>query len=419
MERIVDANVHSSKGAARVPLVLASGPRVIMHSPCMINHTAVSDTAVAQRARSPERDGPAVIKFGSRLLVGDGSVLAREHITAIAREVAATDRDVVIVSSGAVAAGLAVLGRDEKPSRLAERQAAAAVGQGRLMSIWTEAFLSVGRQVGQVLLTNDSLTDRRRYVAASGTLRSLLRAGVVPIVNENDAVTVDENVVGDNDNLAAVTAALVGADVLALFTNVPGVYDAPPSSDPTASIIPFANSAAELRSMCYARKCGVSSGGMETKLEAAERAGRYGIPTTITLGTDTTNLAAVLRGERTGTWIAASEQPMKARRHWMAVQKALPGHLVVDEGALQALRRRASLLPSGVMAVGGRFRKGDLVAVLDAHGAEHARGIVRFDDRDVERIRGLHTEDVRGVLGVDGHVVIRPDRMVLTQEEEA
>lgn len=364
-----------------------------------------------------DQAGPAVLKFGSRLLVGDDSVPDVSQIRAIARAVARSDREVVIVASGAVAAGLGILGRGERPNRPTERQAAAAVGQGRLMAIWADAFGAERREVAQVLLTNDSLTDRRRYNAAARALRSLLRAGVIPIVNENDAVSVDECAVGDNDNLAAMTAALVDAEVLALFTDVPGVFDSDPREG-AARVIPWARSAADLRGRCFAKRAGISTGGMETKLEAAERAGRYGIPTVITAGTDPCALSTVLQGGETGTFIAASAEPLGARRHWMATQKRLQGYLVVDDGAVHALRRRASLLPSGVVAVGGRFRKGDVVAVVDDAGIEHARGIVRFDDRDVERIRGMHSARVKEVLGVEhGHVVMRPDRVVLTEEK--
>ena len=288
------------------------------------------------------------------------------------------------------------------------------------MSMWGDAFREVDLVVAQVLLTNDCLTDRRRYVAASRALGTLLQAGVVPIVNENDTVSVDEIVVGDNDNLAAMTAALVDADVLALLTDMPGVLNADPTTDPSAHVIAEAESADDLRPYCFAKKAVESTGGMVTKLEAAERAGSFGIPTMIASGTDEDALRAIVRGERAGTYISASEEPLAARAHWMAAQRGLTGALVVDEGAVAAIRRRASLLPRGVVRVEGRFRKGDLVSVIDAQGVEHARGIVRFDDHQVERIRGLHTTEVKDALGGTlGNVVMRPDRMVLVGEEEA
>lgn len=382
----------------------------------------ISSEARAQLL-SPRRGGDAsrriVLKLGSRLLTGGTTALDPARMERVARAVASEKTsEVVIVTSGAVAAGFRALGHSTPPRKVHERQAAAAVGQGRLMSLWAEAFHTVGRDVAQVLLTNDCLTDRRRYNAARQALDALLQAGVVPIVNENDTVSFEEIAVGDNDNLAATTAALVEADLLALLTDVPGVLSGDPEKDPDARVIAEAESAAALRSVCFGKKAIESTGGMVTKLDAAERAGRYGIPTVIASGTDEFALRAIVKGERAGTYIAAAERPLDALRHWMAVQRKLAGALVVDAGALAAIRRNASLLPSGVVGVQGRFRKGDLVAVLDESGVEQARGIVRFDDREVDRIRGLHTDEVKAAIGGESsHVVMRPDRIVLAGEE--
>ena len=359
-----------------------------------------------------------ILKFGSRLLTGGTTVLDPERMAVVARAAqGAPNTEVVIVSSGAIAAGFRPLGHVSPPTRIRDRQAAAAVGQTRLMSLWADAFRDAGREVAQILLTNDCLTDRRRYRAASQALATLLKSRIVPIVNENDTVSVEELIVGDNDNLAAMVAALVDADLLALLTDVPGVFDGDPDIEPGASVIAHADSAADLRAHCFEKKSPESAGGMETKLEAAERAGRYGIPTLIASGNDPAVLEAILRGERAGTYIAPAAKPLAARRAWMAAQRGLTGALILDDGAVNAIKQRANLLPSGVVGVKGRFGRGDLVALLDGEGVEHARGIVRYDDRDVERIRGLHTLEVREALGADrGHVVIRPDRMVLTDE---
>ena len=372
------------------------------------------ETALAARRRRgvPDR---VVLKFGSRLLTAGSLELDPKRMSAIARAVASAEGvQIVVVSSGAVAAGFGALGHQVPPKKISDRQAAAAVGQGRLMAMWAEAFGAVGRNVAQVLLTNDCLTDRRRYVAARQALDTLLQAGIVPIVNENDTVSVDEIVVGDNDNLAAAAAALVDADFLALLSDVPGVLTGDPDVDPGATVVPRADSVDQLRALCFEKKAKESTGGMVTKLEAAERAGRYGIPTVIASGLDDETLSTVAKGLPAGTYIAAHGDPLSARRHWMAVQKGLKGSLVVDDGAVRAIKRRASLLPSGIVGVRGHFRRGDLVSVVDRSGVEQARGIVRFDDRDVEQIRGLHTGEVKGRLGVDrGNVVMRPDRMVL------
>lgn len=370
---------------------------------------------------SAEGRRKVVVKLGSRLLTGVGQDLDSGRMRAVAAVVAAnrSRTDVVIVSSGAVAAGRRILGHAGPPTRTCDRQAAAAVGQSRIMRHWAAAFEEVGLEVAQLLVTNDCLTDRRRYVAARQALASMLQAGVVPIVNENDTVSLGETCVGDNDNLAASVAALVDARLLALLTNVPGVLSGDPARNGTTRVIREAESAAALRALCFKKRDVESRGGMVTKLEAAERAGRYGIPTVIASGLDDAVLGAILRGEAAGTFIKADARPLPARRHWMAVQKGLTGSLVVDDGALAAIRRSASLLPRGVVAVQGRFRKGDLVSVLDMAGNERARGIVRFDDRDVERIRGMHTGEVRDAVGDrSAHVVMRPDRMVLMQTEE-
>ena len=361
-----------------------------------------------------------VLKLGSRTLTAGGAELCAETLARVAASVTrATDVEVVIVSSGAVAAGFRVLGFDAPPEAVRDRQAAAAVGQTRLMSMWEAVFRDRGRDVAQVLLTNDCLADRRRYVTVRDAFTALLDRGVIPIVNENDTVSVDEIMVGDNDNLAAITAALVDADLLVLLTDVAGVFARDPRKDPDVLPIPFARSATELKELCFKKASRESIGGMVTKLEAAERAGRYGIPTVIASGTDAATISAVLRGDQIGTYIAPAAEPLRARQHWMAVQRRLEGSLVVDDGAVSAIRGRASLLPRGIVEVVGRFRKGDLVSVVDRAGVERARGIVRFDDRDVERIRGLHSSDLEQVLGREvGAVVMRSDRMFIMDEEQ-
>jgi glutamate 5-kinase len=407
--------------------VEATGPEVAVDGPVAIEASVLEAPVEGLSAaevsesdvRGPDSARRIVLKLGSRLLTGGTTSLNPTRMARVARAVAEQEHtEVVIVSSGAIAAGFRTLGHTVPPKRIRDRQAAAAVGQTRLMTLWAEAFRTVGLDVAQVLLTNDCLTDRRRYNAARQALGALLQAGVIPIVNENDTVSLAEIGVGDNDNLAASTAALVDADVLALLTDVPGVLSGDPERDPDAAVVAEAASPSQLRELCFKKRAAESTGGMVTKLEAAERAGRFGIPTVIASGLDDESLRAVLKGEPAGTLIHAAQRPLAARRHWMAVQKGLSGALVVDDGAVRAIRRRASLLPSGVVRVQGRFRRGDLVRVLDVSGVEQARGIVRFDDREVDRIRGLHTLEVKGVLGVDNsQVVMRPDRMVLAGEE--
>ena len=416
----------------RPTFVLRKPPRAFPLHSLNIYSSVMHDVAIERMCEAeprPEGRYPAtprrkpkrvVLKLGSRTLTADSAELCNETFARVAASVTgAPDTEVVIVSSGAVAAGFRVLGFDAPPEAVRDRQAAAAVGQTRLMSNWEAVFTERGRDVAQVLLTNDCLADRRRYVTVRDAFTALLDRGVVPIVNENDTVSVDEIMVGDNDNLAAITAALVDADLLLLLTDVAGVFPHDPRHDPDLKPIPFARSATELKKLCFKKSSAESIGGMVTKLDAAERAGSYGIPTVIASGVDAHTIDAVLRGEEIGTYIAPAEEPLRARQHWMAVQRRLEGGLVVDDGAVDAIRGRASLLPRGIVEVVGRFRKGDLVSVIDRRGVERARGIVRFDDREVERIRGLHSRDFEQVLGREvGAAVMRPDRMFIVDEEE-
>ncbi len=359
-----------------------------------------------------------VLKVGSRLLTGGTRAIVPERIARFVDAVARhSETQTVLVSSGAIAAGYAALGLQRPPTTIRERQAAAAVGQTRLMRLWAEGFHARGLEVAQVLLTNDVVQNRQRYVNARNTFSVLFDAGVVPVVNENDTVSVDEIKVGDNDNLAAHTAALVDAELLVLLTDVDGVYDADPASNPDARVIPRAASADELRPHTFGKKAAESVGGMHTKLEAAEKAAAFGIPTVIANGDDAAALDAVYAGEPTGTLVEGSERPLRAYHHWIATQTRMPGRLVVDDGAVTALRRGGtSLLPRGVVGVEGRFDPGDVVAVVDARGVEHARGVVAYGHQEVARIVGLPSSEIEEVLGYSaGDEVIHADRIVILE----
>ncbi len=357
-----------------------------------------------------------VIKIGTRLLTGGGFDLRPERVAAFADAVARhPETETVVVTSGAVAAGCGVLGLARRPGSIPERQAAAAVGQAHLMGIWTESFAARGRTAGQVLLTADGLRDRRRWLHARNTLEAMRQAAIVPVVNENDTISVEEIRVGDNDNLAAYVAALVDADVLALLTDVDGVYDADPRRDPEASVVARAETADELRGYCFARSAKESIGGMETKLQAAEKAASYGIPTVIANGLDANVLDGVFAGRPVGTWVEGRPNPLPARKHWMAIQTRLPGRVVVDEGAAAALAAGgASLLARGILNVVGRFEAGDVIAIVDRGGAELARALPSYDSAEIVRIMGRHSDEIEGILGyVSGREVVRGDDMVL------
>jgi glutamate 5-kinase len=362
----------------------------------------------------------AVVKIGSSVLAGpDGLRLAR--IRALAGEIAAQvarGRQVVVVSSGAVAAGGPRLGG--RPGLLEWRQAAAAVGQPSLMAAYERAFRRHGRTVAQVLLTHADLADRRRYLNARHTLRALLALGAVPIVNENDTVAVEELKFGDNDNLSALTASLVEADVLVILSDVAGLYDADPRRAPDARLVPLA-SASEARvahAAGPARDDGVGTGGMASKVDAARMAAAAGIPTMIAHGARRGVLGAVFDPAiEIGTLLLADGDPLARRKHWIAHALRPAGTLHLDAGAERALAQGGrSLLPSGVRAVEGTFGVGDCVRCLGPDGTEVARGLVSYPAAELDRIKGAHTRDIQRLLGykASDEVIHRDDLVVVT-----
>src|SRR5262249_34829161 len=309
---------------------------------------------------------------------------------------------VVVVSSGAVAAGGPRLGG--RPGLLEWRQAAAAVGQPSVMAAYERAFASHGRQVAQVLLTHADLADRRRYLNARHTLRALLGLGVVPIVNENDTVAVEELNFGDNDNLSALTASLVEADLLVVLTDVAGLYTADPRLAPDAPLVPVARSGADVLRAAGPSLGRTGTGGMASKIAAARKAAAAGIPTVIADGTRDGVLADVFDPtvER-GTLIVTDGDPLGHRKHWIAYALEPAGALAVDAGAERALRQGGrSLLPSGVRSVEGRFGVGDCVRCLGPDGREFARGLVNYAAGDLDRIKGAQTRDIERLLGWKG-----------------
>lgn len=355
-----------------------------------------------------------VIKIGSALLTDAAGGLDAGRFRAFAG-ILARHRETrcVVVSSGAVAGGSRALGLDRPAFRLAKRQAAAAVGQTALMHEWSEALGGVGLRAGQILLTDEVVTERARYLNARRTFGALFRADVVPIVNENDALAGGGVGFGDNDNLAAYTAALIHADLLVLLTDVAGVYDADPRGAGSASVISRARSAVELEPYCYTSRSVRSVGGMRTKLEAADRAASYGTATAIASGRDPSAIETLLGGGHAGTRIEAWPHPLSPKRHWIRMQRRVAGAVVVDPGAERALAGGgASLLPGGIRAVSGRFGRGDVVAIRRLDGGELGRGIAALDGRDVERVLGLHTSDAAEVLGRRA-VVVRAEDLVL------
>ena len=362
----------------------------------------------------------AVVKIGSSLL-STPQGLDRDRIRALVDDFEAlTDskRELVIVTSGAVAAGTRRLGWGERPRTIPEKQAAAAVGQIDLMAFYEECFATRGRHVAQMLLTRDDLTNRRRYLNAKHTLMALLGERVVPIINENDTVVVEEIKFGDNDNLSADVAVLAEADLLVILSDVDGLHTADPRRDSAArriAVVEPADRAVDRFASVSAGPYG--TGGMRTKLEAARTAGSAGIPTLIADGRSAGALCRLLEaGDDGGTLVLASGDRLARRKHWIAYTLRPQGTIRLDAGAVSALRDRGrSLLPSGVREVEGSFGPGDCVRCLDADGREVARGLVSYGAAELRKLCGAHTRDIEGILGykVSDEVIHRNDLVIL------
>lgn len=359
----------------------------------------------------------AVLKVGSSLLAGfadaaDAGLDAR-HAQALAHFVSqsrAQGREVVLVSSGAVAAGRGRIGAGG--DGLVLRQALASLGQASLMSFWQQL---IDVPVAQVLLTHDDLRNRRRYLNARATLRELLRLGALPVINENDAVAVDELKLGDNDNLAAAVASLVDADLLLIATDIGGLYSAHPQHDPTARPIACVERVTPELLQAASGGAGVlGTGGMRTKLEAAAKASAAGVATALFCGRDRAVVEALTEGRLHGTKVLAQGDRLRARKQWLRHAPS-SGRLQVDEGAAVALHRQgASLLPGGVVAVEGDFRRGDVVDIVAPDRTVFARGLAQYSGVEIARIARRHSNDIEAVLGFRyGESVVHRDDLVL------
>ncbi len=366
--------------------------------------------AVARAAR-------VVVKVGSSsLTTAEGGIDPERVRDLVDTLIGVRERgaDLVLVSSGAIAAGLSPLAFKRRPRDLARQQAAASVGQGLLVHRYTEEFARHGQVTGQVLLTLDDVTRRSHYRNAQRTFAKLLELGVVPIVNENDTVATSEIRFGDNDRLAALTAHLVHADLLLLLSDIDGLYDAPPAHASSRLIHEVADGS-ELDGVRIGRvgASGVGTGGMETKLEAARIATGAGIPVVLT---DMAGARAALTGERTGTLFHPTGRRRPTRLLWLAHATEPKGRIVLDEGAVRAVaERRASLLPAGITGVAGRFVAGDPVDLVDERGRVVARGLVNYDAEELPGLLGRSTRDLARELGAayEREVVHRDDLIVL------
>jgi glutamate 5-kinase len=361
-----------------------------------------------------------VVKVGSSLVTNEGRGLDLDAITRWAEQIAAVHalgKQVLLVSSGAIAEGMQRLGWTRRPQEIHELQAAAAVGQMGLAQAYEARFRALGLRTAQVLLTHADLADRARYLNARSTLFTLLELDVVPVINENDTVVTDEIKFGDNDTLGALVTNLVEADALVILTDQAGVFSADPRRDSAATLIAEAQAGDPyLETIAGGVGSGIARGGMITKILAARRAARSGAHTVIASGREADVLARLARGERIGTQLTASMPMLTARKQWLADHLQLKGRVVVDEGAARALRADGkSLLPIGVVEVQGEFARGDVVACIDRNGREIARGLVNYASSEARLIARKPTSKIESILGfIEEPELIHRDNLVLS-----
>ncbi len=360
-----------------------------------------------------------VIKVGSALVTNNGAGLDLAAIGEWARQITELhrrERQVILVSSGAIACGMQRLGWQKRPQAVHELQAAAAVGQMGLAQVYESAFARYQLHSAQILLTHDDLADRKRYLNARSTLTTLLQYGVVPIINENDTVVTDEIKFGDNDTLGALVANLVEADALIILTDQPGLYTADPRRDASATLIREARAGApELEAMAGGAASALSKGGMITKVVAAKRAARSGAHTIIASGREKDVILRLADGEALGTLLVSETPPLTARKQWLADHLQLGGRLLLDAGAVEALHAGRSLLPIGVQAVQGDFERGAVVACVGSNGREIARGLANYSSGDARRIARKASQEIEAILGyIDEPELIHRDNLILS-----
>ncbi len=359
-----------------------------------------------------------VVKIGSALITNNGTGLDLNAINSWAKQMAmlaAGGRRLLLVSSGAIACGMQQLGWSKRPGSIPELQAAAAVGQMGLAQTYQQAFGAHGIRTAQILLTHEDLADRTRYLNARATLSALLDLGVLPIINENDTVATDEIRFGDNDTLGALVANLIEADALIILTDQEGLYTADPRKDASATLVNEGAAGDErYEHMAGGSGTPIGTGGMITKIWAAKRAARSGAHTVIASGRTPDALPRLLRGEQLGTLLVASQQPLAARKQWLADHLQLAGRVQLDAGASKALRAGSSLLPVGVTQVDGEFERGAVVACLDETGLEIARGLINYASSEARRIAGCPSAEIERRLGyLDAPELIHRDNLVL------
>ncbi|MBU1690107.1 MAG: glutamate 5-kinase [Gammaproteobacteria bacterium] len=360
-----------------------------------------------------------VIKVGSSLVTNSGAGLDHEAIATWAAQIAALKamgREVVLVSSGAIAEGMQRLGWKKRPNAVHELQAAAAVGQMGLVQVYETCFRKHGLHTAQILLTHDDLADRKRYLNARSTLRTLLKLNTIPIINENDTVVTEEIRFGDNDTLGALVTNLIDADALVILTDQTGLYSADPRKDPAATLVGEARAGDPvLETMAGGAGSDIGRGGMLTKILAAKRAARSGAHTVIAWGREPDVLIRLAQGEAIGTQLIAGKMKTVARKQWLADHLQIGGKLTLDDGAVNALRKEGkSLLPIGVSSITGDFERGEVVTCMDTTGREIARGLVNYSAQETQKILRHASAEIESILGyVDEPELIHRDNLVL------
>lgn len=361
-----------------------------------------------------------VIKIGSSVLTGRQGELNEEIFDSLAAQVSvikSTGLEVLLVSSGAIAAGMKKLSIEKKPEDIVLKQALAACGQISLMSIYEHSFSKYKELTAQVLLTHAGLSDRKRFITARKTILKLLKMGIIPVINENDAVANEEIQVGDNDNLAALVTNLIEGDLLVLLTNIDGLYNADPNMNKDAELITFIKEVSGDIEKYAGRTYGkTTTGGMVTKIQAVKSAAAFGVPTIIANGKTPSNISAIFNGENIGTFFLPALEKLTGRKHWIAYALKPLGTIYIDDGAKRAITGSGrSLLPSGIKGVEGNFEIGELVVCVDSEGKEVARGLTSYCATDIRKLSGQKTSDIEHILGYkySDEIIHRDDLVVV------
>lgn len=344
-----------------------------------------------------------VIKVGTTTLTHETGLLNLERIEILVRQIANLHNngyEVMLVTSGAIGAGMGKLNLKNRPKTLPEKQAVAAVGQVALIHLYQKIFAEYGKNVGQLLLTASDINERNRYLNGRNTCFALFNAGVIPIINENDAIAVEEIKVGDNDTLSAFVATLVDADLLIILSDIDGLYDSNPKENPNAKLLPLITTLnEEIKAMAGDSNSKFGTGGMATKIKAAEIALNSGVNMVIAQGEKPENLIKIVRGEDIGTLFVKNKKGLKAKKHWLQYSSKKTGKLIIDDGAKTAVLKHKSLLPSGIKEVEGSFQKGDVITVIDEEKNVLAVGIVNYSSDECQRILGKQSKEIEKILG--------------------